>query len=131
MILIACLFQGPANPGYAGGHNVPPAYVPHPSQAGPALGQKMPQVVAPSQAPRGFMPVNNPVQRPGMAPMQPPSPTQPPQAQPPAAPAAPPPTVQTVDTSNVPGLLLLFHFKSVTYIFVHSCRLDGHTIRSY
>ncbi|KAH0728249.1 hypothetical protein KY284_004114 [Solanum tuberosum] len=99
----AQLYPGPANPGYAGGHNVPPAYVPHPSQAGPALGQKMPQVVAPSQAPRGFMPVNNPVQRPGMAPMQPPSPTQPSQAQQPAAPAAPPPTVQTVDTSNVPA----------------------------
>ncbi|KAH0733112.1 hypothetical protein KY285_001760 [Solanum tuberosum] len=99
----AQLYPGPANPGYAGGHNVPPAYVPHPSQAGPALGQKMPQVVAPSQAPRGFMPVNNPVQRPGMAPMQPPSPTQPSQVQPPAAPAAPPPTVQTVDTSNVPA----------------------------
>ncbi|KAK6804019.1 hypothetical protein RDI58_001803 [Solanum bulbocastanum] len=99
----AQLYPGPANPGYAGGHNVPPAYVPHPSQAGPALGQKMPQVVAPSQAPRGFMPVNNPVQRPGMAPMQPPSPTQPSQVQSPAAPAAPPPTVQTVDTSNVPA----------------------------
>ncbi|XP_016538857.2 protein transport protein SEC31 homolog B isoform X1 [Capsicum annuum] len=99
----AQLYPAPANPGYAAAHNVPPPYVPHPTQAGPALGPKMPQVVAPSQAPRGFMPVNNTVQRSGMAPMQPPSPTQPSQTQSPAAPAAPPPTVQTVDTSNVPA----------------------------
>ncbi|XP_016449557.2 protein transport protein SEC31 homolog B-like isoform X2 [Nicotiana tabacum] len=99
----AQLYPGPANPGYPAGPNVPPSYGPNPTQVGPAFGQKMPQVVAPSQAPRGFMPVNNTVQRPGMAPMQPPSPTQPAQAQPPAAPAAPPPTVQTVDTSNVPA----------------------------
>ncbi|XP_060217414.1 protein transport protein SEC31 homolog B isoform X2 [Lycium barbarum] len=99
----AQLYPGPANPGYAAGHNVPPSYGPNPTQVGPALGQKMPQVVAPSQAPRGFMPVNNTMQRPGMAPMQPPSPTQQSQAQQPAAPAAPPPTVQTVDTSNVPA----------------------------
>ncbi|XP_019229903.1 PREDICTED: protein transport protein SEC31 homolog B isoform X1 [Nicotiana attenuata] len=99
----AQLYPGPANPGYPAGPNVPPSYGPNPSQVGPTFGQKMPQAVAPSQAPRGFMPVNNTVQRPGMAPMQPPSPTQPAQAQPPAAPAAPPPTVQTVDTSNVPA----------------------------
>ncbi|KAJ8573611.1 hypothetical protein K7X08_010122 [Anisodus acutangulus] len=98
----AQLYPGPANPSYAAGHNVPP-YGPNPTQVGPALGQKMHQVVAPSQAPRGFMPVNNTMQRPGMAPMQPPSPTQPSHAQPPASPAAPPPTVQTVDTSNVPA----------------------------
>lgn len=119
MIFIACSFQGPANTGYPAGPNVPPPYGPNPTQVGPAFGQKMPQVVAPSQAPRGFMPVNNTVQRPGMAPMQPPSPTQPAQAQPPAAPAAPPPTVQTVDTSNVPGLLL-FHFNT--------CLIHVHTI---
>jgi protein transport protein SEC31 len=35
--------------------------------------------------------------------MQPPSPTQSAPVQPAVAPAAPPPTVQTVDTSNVPG----------------------------
>ncbi|KAJ8565513.1 hypothetical protein K7X08_008089 [Anisodus acutangulus] len=99
----AQLYPGPANPSYGAGHNVPPSYGPNPTQVGPALGQKMHQVVAPSQAPRGFMPVNNTMQRPGMAPMQPPSPTQPSHAQPPAAPAAPPPTVQTVDTSNVPA----------------------------
>lgn len=69
----------------------------------------MPQVVAPSQAPRGFMPMTNTgVQRPGMGVMQPPSPTRsgsaPAQAV--AAPAAPPPTVQTVDTSSVPGNIL-------------------------
>ncbi|XP_019229900.1 PREDICTED: protein transport protein SEC31 homolog B-like [Nicotiana attenuata] len=81
----AQLYPGPANPGYPAGPNVPPSYGPNPSQVGPAFGQKMPQAVAPSQAPRGFMPVNNTVQRPGMAPMQPPSPTQPAQAQPPAA----------------------------------------------
>lgn len=53
---------------------------------------------------------NSAVQRPGMNPVQPPSPTQPAPVQSAVTPAAPPPTVQTVDTSNVPGkLTLLLH----------------------
>ncbi|GMI66980.1 hypothetical protein like AT3G63460 [Hibiscus trionum] len=61
--------------------------------------------VQPAAAPRGFMPVTNTsaVQRPGMSPMQPPSPPKSAPIQPAAAPTAPPPTVQTVDTSNVPA----------------------------
>lgn len=61
--------------------------------------------MAPTQPPRVFVPVSNSgVQRPGMSSSQPPSPTQPAPTQPPVVvPAAPPPTVQTVDTSNVPG----------------------------
>lgn len=47
------------------------------------------------------------IQRPGMNPLQPPSPTQPAPMKAPVTPAAPPPTVQTVDTSNVPGKLSL------------------------
>lgn len=48
--------------------------------------------------------MNNPaVARPGMSPVQPSSPTQSAPMQAVAAPAAPPPTIQTVDTSNVPG----------------------------
>jgi len=43
------------------------------------------------------------VQRPGVGSIQPPSPPQPQPVQPAAAPAAPPPTVQTADTSKVPG----------------------------
>ncbi|XWS77372.1 hypothetical protein CRYUN_Cryun01aG0255700 [Craigia yunnanensis] len=103
------LYPGGANPTYP----VPPgagslAHVP--SQMGSVPGPKMPQVVAPTSTPMGFMPVTNTsvVQRPGMGPMQPPSPTQSASIQPTAAPAAPPPTVQTVDTSNVPA-----HQKSV------------------
>lgn len=67
-------------------------------------GQKMPQAVAPTQM-RGFMPVTNPgvVQNPGPISMQPASPIESAAAQPVVSPAAPPPTVQTADTSNVPG----------------------------
>ncbi|KAK6240177.1 hypothetical protein QUC31_005646 [Theobroma cacao] len=97
------LYPGGANPTYP----VPPgagSLAPVPSQMGSVPGLKMSQVVAPTPTPRGFMPVTNtPVQRPGMSPMQPPSPTQSAPVQPAAPPAAPPPTVQTVDTSNVPA----------------------------
>ncbi|MBA0826712.1 hypothetical protein Goarm_011537, partial [Gossypium armourianum] len=52
------------------------SFAPVPSQMGAASGPRMPQVVAPAPAPRGFMPVTNTsVQRPGMGPMQPPSTT--------------------------------------------------------
>ena len=96
-------FQGGANPTYP----VPPgtgSLAPVPSQMGSVPGPKIPQGVAPTPTPRGFMPVTNTsvIQRPGMGPMQPPSPTQSASIQPAAAPATPP-TVQTVDTSNVPG----------------------------
>lgn len=69
-----------------------------------AHGQNLPQVVAPTPNPMGFMPIpgSGGVQRPAVGSMQPPSP---PQAQPvqPAAAPAPPPTVHTADTSKVPG----------------------------
>ncbi|XP_073128380.1 protein transport protein SEC31 homolog B isoform X2 [Henckelia pumila] len=95
------LYPGTANPSYQAGPPGVASYVGNISQVGPVPGQSMPQVVAPSPASRGFIPVNNSVvQRPGM---QPPSPTQPASVQPPVTPAAPPPTVQTVDTSNVPA----------------------------
>ncbi|RVW40743.1 Protein transport protein SEC31-like B [Vitis vinifera] len=74
------------------------------SHVGTVPGHKLPQVVAPTPTQRGFMPVNSGVvQRPGMGPMQPPSPTQQAPVQPAITPAAPPPTIQTVDTSNVPA----------------------------
>lgn len=71
-------------------------------------GQNLPQVVAPTLNPMGFMPISGPagVQKPGVGSMQPPSPPQPQPVQPAAAPAAPPPTVQTADTSKVPGNIL-------------------------
>lgn len=74
------------------------------SHVGTVPGHKLPQVVAPTPTQRGFMPVNSGVvQRPGMGPMQPPSPTQQAPVQQAITPAAPPPTIQTVDTSNVPA----------------------------
>ncbi|KAL7158037.1 hypothetical protein ABFS83_02G116000 [Erythranthe nasuta] len=98
------LYPGTANPSYQAGPPGIPAYGVNTSQVGPTVGQQMPHVLAPTPAPRGFMPVNNAgVQRPGMNPVQPPSPTQPAPVQAAVAPAAPPPTVQTVDTSNVPA----------------------------
>lgn len=65
----------------------------------------IPNVIAPTPTP-GFMPMASSamVPRPGMGTMQPPSPPQPAATQQPVvAPAAPPPTIQTADTSNVPG----------------------------
>lgn len=64
----------------------------------------MPQVVGPGAGPIGFTPMSTP----GVAPRSVIGSVQPasPQTQQAAhAPAAPPPTVQTVDTSNVPGIV--------------------------
>lgn len=101
------LFQGPANPSFPASPNLPGSYGADPSQVNKTFGQNMPPVIAPSQNSRGFTPVNNPgVLRPTMSPMQPPSPVQTSPVQPSFTSAAPPPTVQTVDTSKVPGMLL-------------------------
>ncbi|TYJ04678.1 hypothetical protein E1A91_A12G108400v1 [Gossypium mustelinum] len=102
--LASQLYPGSANPTYpaplASG-----SLASVPSQMESVPGPKMPQVVASPPASTGFMPVTNTsvVQRPGMSPMQPSSSTQPALLQPAAAPAAAPPTMQTVDTSNVPA----------------------------
>ncbi|KAH7528020.1 hypothetical protein FEM48_Zijuj05G0027500 [Ziziphus jujuba var. spinosa] len=76
-----------------------------PSQLGAVPGHKMSNVVAPSPPPRGFMPVTGSgvVQGPNLGSIQPPSPTQSTPVQTSVTPAAPPPTIQTVDTSNVPA----------------------------
>ncbi|XP_050283554.1 protein transport protein SEC31 homolog B [Quercus robur] len=103
------LYPGTANPTYqpVPSGNVPAA--PITSQPGSVPGHTMPHVVAPTPSLKGFMPVNSAVvQRSGMGSMQPHSPTQAASVQPTITPAAPPPTVQTVDTSNVP-----VHQKSV------------------
>lgn len=106
------MFQGTANPTYqpVPHGNVPAA--PIISQPGSVPGHTMPHVVAPTPSLKGFMPVNSAVvQRPGIGSMQPHSPTQAASVQPTITPAAPPPTVQTVDTSNVPGIYI--------YIFIN------------
>nr|GMD65329.1 protein transport protein SEC31 homolog B [Ipomoea batatas] len=95
----AHLYPGPANPSFSASPNMPGSYGADPSQV-----NNMPPVIAPSQNSRGFTPVNNlGVPRPTMSPMQPPSPVQTAPVQPSFTSAAPPPTVQTVDTSNVPA----------------------------
>ncbi|CAA2944883.1 transport SEC31 homolog B [Olea europaea subsp. europaea] len=97
------LYPGGVNRSYQAGPPGGAAYGANTSQAVPTPGQKMPQVAAPPSS-RGFMSVTNSgVQGLGMNPVKPPSPTQSVPVQPPVAPAAPPPTVQTVDTSNVPA----------------------------
>ena len=82
----------------------PGSTAPLQSQVAPVPVNK-PHVVAPSVPPRGFMPVTNPgvVQGPHAGSLQPPSPTHQAPARTPVAVAAPPPTIQTVDTSSVPG----------------------------
>ncbi|KAJ9158851.1 hypothetical protein P3X46_024396 [Hevea brasiliensis] len=99
------LYPGTANATYQPVQPPAGSQGPVPSQLGPMPGHKIPQVVAPTSTPMGFRPVTNSgvIQRPGMSSMQPPSPTQSASVQPAVAPAAPPPTVQTVDTSNVPA----------------------------
>ncbi|KAL1564370.1 Protein transport protein Sec31B [Salvia divinorum] len=98
------LYPGAANPGYQAGAPGMSAYGANTSQVGPTTGQVMSQVIAPTPPSTGFMPMGNSgVQRPGMNPVQPPSPSPPAAMQPPVTPATPPPTVQTVDTSNVPA----------------------------
>lgn len=95
------LLQASSSPGY---HPVQPptSQGPVPAPMASIPGPKMPQVVAPTPTP-GFRPITNSVaQRPGIVSMQPPSP-QAAAAQPVVTPSAPPPTVQVVDTSNVPG----------------------------
>ncbi|KAF3526697.1 hypothetical protein F2Q69_00049807 [Brassica cretica] len=106
-------FTGPSNNAYP----VPPgpgSYVPSaPSQVGQYSNPMMSQVAAPGAGPVGFTPMSTP----GVAPrsvigsVQPASPPAP-QAAP--APAAPPPTVQTADTSNVPGTVQ--HHLSVLFL---------------
>ncbi|XP_022899190.1 protein transport protein SEC31 homolog B-like [Olea europaea var. sylvestris] len=97
------LYPGGVNRSYQAGPPGGAAYGANTAQAVPTPGQKMPQVAAPPSS-RGFMSVTNSgVQGLGMNPVKPPSPTQSVPVQPPVAPAAPPPTVQTVDTSNVPA----------------------------
>uniref|UniRef100_A0A5B7BMN1 Sec16 Sec23-binding domain-containing protein n=1 Tax=Davidia involucrata TaxID=16924 RepID=A0A5B7BMN1_DAVIN len=98
------LYPGTANPSYQVGPPGAGSLGPITSQPGPAPGHQMTQVVAPTPASRGFVPITNSgIQRPGMGPLQPPSPTKLAPVQPAITPAAPPPTVQTVDTSNVPA----------------------------
>ncbi|XAR54410.1 hypothetical protein NMG60_11029523 [Bertholletia excelsa] len=101
--LASQLYSGAGNPNHQAGYPGSGSLAPFPSTVGAITGQQMPQVLAPTPPPRGFVPITNAgVQTPGMVPTQPSSPTQPVQVQPTITPAAPPPTVQTVDTSNVP-----------------------------
>ena len=98
------MFQGTATSAYNPVQPPTGSQGPIISQVGAIPGHGIPQVAAPGPTPMGFRPVHAGVaQRPGIGLMQPPSPTQSAPVQPAVAPAAPPPTVQTVDTSNVPG----------------------------
>ncbi|XP_052211325.1 protein transport protein SEC31 homolog B-like [Diospyros lotus] len=98
------LYPGSGNPSYQGGSPGGGSLGNVLSQIGSVPGHKMPQVLAPTSASRGYMPITNSgVQRPGVASMQPSSPTQAAQMQPAVTPAAPPPTIQTADTSKVPA----------------------------
>ncbi|KAG9143687.1 hypothetical protein Leryth_024630 [Lithospermum erythrorhizon] len=98
------LYPGRANSGFQAGPPAPSTFISSTSQLNPPLGQRIPQGIAPVQAPQGFMPVNNlGVPRSGMHPSQPASPMQLAPARTPMTLPAPPPTVQTADTSNVPA----------------------------
>ncbi|XP_061995632.1 protein transport protein SEC31 homolog B isoform X1 [Rosa rugosa] len=74
----------------------PGSGAPHQSHVNPVPANKMPHAVPPPQ--RGFMPVTNSGVVQGT--LQPSSPPAPPR---PSVAPAPPPTIQTVDTSKVPG----------------------------
>ena len=101
------LSQGSLHPPYQPTPlGVSPSTIPSQVGLGTGAAPRPPQVMAPTPNPIGFTPVSNSgvAQRPGVAPMQPPSPQAAP-IQPAVSPAAPPPTVQTADTSRVPGNL--------------------------
>ncbi|CAL9088000.1 unnamed protein product [Musa acuminata var. zebrina] len=106
-ILGSQLYPGVANPVNQPGPPVPASHGVGTSQPAAATGHRFAQPAAPGSAPRGFVPVSNPnfALRPGMSPVQPSSPTKASQVQSVTVPSAPPPTVQTVDTSNVPAEL--------------------------
>ncbi|KAL2461198.1 Protein transport protein SEC31B [Abeliophyllum distichum] len=100
------LYPQATNPSYQTGPPGVAAYGANTSNIGQTPGQTMPQGLAPTPVSRGFMPVTSSgIQRPGMNLVQPPSPTHHAPVQRTGTPAAPPPTVQTVDTSNVPAQL--------------------------
>ena len=92
------MLQGTTNTAYQ-----PVPSVPLPTQPIPPVGLNRQFGVPPYAAPREFTPVTNPglVQGPGL--VQPPSPSHAAPVHPAATPSAPLPTVQTADTSNVPG----------------------------
>ncbi|RWV98696.1 hypothetical protein GW17_00038438 [Ensete ventricosum] len=107
IVYLSCFsfFQGAANPLYQHG---PPISAPQDvgaSQPASITVQRFAQPISTSTAPRGFTPVYNPnfAQRPSISPVHPLSPTKSSETQPVGVPPAPPSTVQTVDTSNVPG----------------------------
>ncbi|RWW76336.1 hypothetical protein BHE74_00015575 [Ensete ventricosum] len=107
IVYLSCFsfFQGAANPLYQHG---PPISAPQDvgaSQPASITVQRFSQPISTSTAPRGFTPVYNPnfAQRPSISPVHPLSPTKSSETQPVGVPPAPPSTVQTVDTSNVPG----------------------------
>ncbi|CAN0917255.1 Protein transport protein SEC31 homolog B [Linum grandiflorum] len=91
------LYPGASNPAFQ------PVQPPAPSQAPVGAPPGIPNVMTPTSTPVGFRPVANSVHRPSMNSYQPSAPNQIVSSQAAVAPAAPPPTVQTVDTSNVPG----------------------------
>ncbi|URE34597.1 transport protein [Musa troglodytarum] len=99
------LYPGAANPLYQHGPPIPAPQDVGASQPASVTGQRFAQPISTTTAPRGFTLVYNPnfAQRPSISPVHPLSPTKSSEAQPVGVPPAPPPTVQTVDTSNVPA----------------------------
>ncbi|KAL5543632.1 hypothetical protein UlMin_007416 [Ulmus minor] len=96
------LYPGTVNAGYQPTGLT--SAVPPPMQPNIPPVHQMPRAVAPIPQQKGFMHVPNPVvPGPGLGPVQPPSPPHSAPVQPAITPSAPPPTIQTVDTSNVPA----------------------------
>ncbi|CAK9170533.1 unnamed protein product [Ilex paraguariensis] len=127
------LYSGNANPNYQAGPPGVGSLGPVTSHGGPPPGHNVPPVVAPTPASRGFMPITNlGMHRPGIVPVQPSSPAKSVPAQPAVTRAPPPPTVQTVDTSNVPAhqkpviATLMRLFKETSEALGGSCANPAH-----
>ncbi|KAJ6964581.1 hypothetical protein NC652_002740 [Populus alba x Populus x berolinensis] len=95
------LYPGTANPAYNPVQPPTGSQGPITAQTGAIPGHRMPQAVAPGPAPMGFRP--GLLKDLGLVQCNRQVLTQPASLQPAVVPAAPPPTVQTVDTSNVPA----------------------------
>lgn len=123
ILRFSLVFQGTTIPSFQPMQPGPGSAAPLTSQVAPVPGNK-PHVVAPSPPPRGFMPVTNTgvVQGPHPGSLQPPSPTHQAPARASVAAAAPPPTIQTVDTSNVPGNCS-FHLCCESFLLLSSIPL--------
>ncbi|GAA0184663.1 hypothetical protein LIER_31951 [Lithospermum erythrorhizon] len=120
------LYPGRANSGFQAGPPAPSTFISSTSQLNPPLGQRIPQGIAPVQAPQGFMPVNNlGVPRSGMHPSQPASPMQLAPARTPMTLPAPPPPPHLQCRQLILLMCLVNSYLALMEISSFRCECEG------